>query len=169
MMFESEYETRLRALNRLIGAGASESEIRQEALALKRDVSSQLIKMQLIINTTDHLVASFAPDPTWAWGWIAADQLNLTSSTLLKYNRGTRVPEVAAKLAEGGRVVRASEITERLRAEGENLPDKALATAIGNILHRTGQWERVGKGAYRRIEVPINGREAFDLERSQVG
>jgi hypothetical protein len=169
-MIDSDFETRLRNLNKLIGDDVPDEEVLAEALALKKEMSAHLIRLNLLINTMDHLVASFAPSPTWYWGWLPADQLGTasTSGPLPKYDRGTRVPEVAAMLGESGGVVLASDITERLRSEGENLPDKALATAIGNILHRTRQWKRVGRGMYRRIEVPANGREAFDSERSQA-
>jgi hypothetical protein len=152
-MVELDFEAKLREINRLIGAGASEDVVLVQARELKRAMSAHVQRMGLLINTLDHLVASFAPSPTWYWGWLPADQLATASGarTIPKYDRTSRVAEVAAALSEGGRRVRAADVIERLRLEGEQLPDKPLSTAIGNILHRTGRWNRVRKGEYQLI------------------
>lgn len=53
---------------------------------------------------------------------------------------------------KGQATVTAAEIAERLRAEGDTtINQKDLATAVGNTLVRSSDWERVRTGEYRRI------------------
>ncbi len=53
----------------------------------------------------------------------------------------------------GAKTVSAREIAHRLRIDGEELAEKDLATAAGNILARASGWRRVRPGVYEPVSV----------------
>ncbi len=157
---------------------------RGEAVAAARRVKEamaiQMNRISLLNNTLDHLIASFAPGPDWVYGFLTVDaatgQIAQPAPTRLpRYDRQKQTLQAASELSSDAKrmAVFVSEVIAKLREKGEDLADKPLATAVGNILTRSGSWRRLGPGEYKKVfgirtNEPLNGREASDVERSQV-
>jgi hypothetical protein len=68
--------------------------------------------------------------------------------------RAQRVFLIASEMVNrGAKTVTAKDVARRLRLDGEELSEKDLATAAGNILSRAEGWKRVKPGVYAPVGV----------------
>lgn len=150
------FADRLRQIAKLIGDENPQSEILAAGWRLKRELSDHITQAWVSMNTLDQMISGFTRDPDWVWGHVAAEQKAATpgkSFRAPKYDRRRKTLEIVSVLATAGETVHIADIIEALRQEGEDLPDKSLATAVGNVLTRSGNWHRVGPGEYAPISV----------------
>ncbi len=159
MMSNDDFGERVLHVGSLLLDPATRGEALTEARRVKEDMSRTLYRQNLLLNTLDHLIASFAPMPDWPWGYLAIDPATgmvlpqAESPRPKRYERRARTLDHAGQIsAETGKPVSVAAIIGKLRQEGEDLNEKSLSTAVGNILTRSQKWQRVGQGEYEPIE-----------------
>jgi hypothetical protein len=155
-MTSSAFNERLREIMGLVASHAEADEIRAKAIQLKNDMRIEVDGIWAVALNVDQLVAVFAPDPQWQIGLYpeAATAPQPVAPHQRRYNRSGKTLELARGMAgDGSKTVRTVDIANRLRAEGETLPMKTLATAVGNILTRSGIWKRMTPGEYALTQL----------------
>lgn len=161
-MSENAYDESLRRIARLVGERASPEEVLAEAAKLKQRMTNDVHRVWLAVATLDNLVALFAPDEPWQAGWwsetVTATSTKVPSGAQRppRYRRTERALDIARILnEEGASTVRTEKIATRLLAEGDTGSISDLATAVGNILTRSGNWQRIGPGEYGPMEQEV--------------
>ena len=163
-MESGSYSERLKELMNLIGKNAPRAQIIAEAKALKTDMIASSNEIRRVVNLLDLMVGEYAPDPEWVEGlsWReSAKHESPTSSSAAPtvVRKGARAssasgPEhvlaIANKMSVGG-IVATKDVTQQLRAEGDQRSDKALAIGVGNSLAWHG-WQKIATGKYKKKE-----------------
>lgn len=160
-MTTSTFKERLREIAGLIGESAEKEDVLTKATRLKDEMRNDISATWQVVFALDQLVAVFAPDSQWQPGlWPEATTATaVPSSRPPKYSRADRTLEIARTLSEDATLtVRTEEIAARLRSDGDTASIKDLATAVGNILTRSGFWQRVGPGEYMFIKEEAERR-----------
>ncbi len=156
-MLDDEREDLGRQIMELALKKAAPAEIRAQAKQAKAQLFAEYLEIWRIVNHIDNLVITYANDPTWLWGLQLEPPQSVeapSTSATKGSERTRRVVQIAADIASrGNRTVAAKDIARRLKAEGEQLPEKDLATAAGNILARADGWRRVKPGVYTPVGV----------------
>ena len=175
---EDEFDVALRALTQKVAERAPREESLKGAWELKKALLAHAAELNATMNHLDQMVFKWWRDDGWVWGWapdpasatVTATPVIGSGAQTRRYDRRLRALEIAATLGESAETVLVSDIISALRREGEELGARALATSVGNFLTRSGKWRRVDAGEYEPIKpnVPLNGREASDVERSQA-
>ena len=148
-----QYEALVHRAAELFAKRADRQEVMDELLHVKQALTEHMLAINRANAVVDAIAAAVAPDVEWQYqqqrGWFAVAKS--TGPVMTPGQRKQRVLELAHAmgLEERSGRVKTRAIAERLRAEGETLPLSDSSTAIGNILSRTGQWERVGAGEYQ--------------------
>jgi ABC-type molybdate transport system substrate-binding protein len=159
-MTDSTYSDRLREIAGLIGSSATREDVLSKAAQLKEDMRQDIAAAWLVVFALDNLVAVFAPNSEWQPGlWPEATTATTPPSRPPRYSRSDKTLELAKTLSNNGaKTVGTEDIAARLRAEGETGSIKDLATAVGNILTRSGYWQRLGPGEYGFIKEEADRR-----------
>ena len=146
-------------LTSLIANEASEEDIVEKAREIKNRLTTTWQEIMKVVTTVDGLVANFAPNQEWQQGLVyltgnMPTQLYKPSTPKLpapriaapKNARTDVVVRIANELSKG-QPINTKLILARLRAEGEQRPDRSVEVSIGNILTRRG-WKKVRTGEY---------------------
>jgi hypothetical protein len=125
----------------------------RDAWDLKVKLSRRITELWTMMTTLDQTRFEFIPDPAWVVGYWTPEQAAQANPTVPqprapRYDRGKRTLEIAAMLAANADSVHVSDISERLRTEGEQLDERPLATSVGNFLTRSKKWKRIAPGEY---------------------
>lgn len=127
----------------------SESEIRAKARDAKKKLTDEYLAIWRSLNLVDNLVAVYAPDPSWQWGWVVEQPTQTVPPPAVTSGRAARVLELAsAMVRQGNSTVTSRAIASQLMAEGEEGKLRDLATGVGNVLARAPGWRRVRPGEY---------------------
>lgn len=150
---EVEYDRYIRELNRLIGEGAPADKVLEKAREVKRALVERATALWKATNVIDNLVSYYVPNVQWEFGWVIPKQpSSRPSRPRVGSERQRRTLEMAKALTEEGHgTADTIVIVARLQAEGDTTPARALGTAIGNILTRSGEWRRVAPGKYAPV------------------
>jgi hypothetical protein len=142
--------------------------IHAKGLEAKQAIWDQVDVLQLAVNILDGIVPYKAQGLPWTIGWVnpaatatavaspttasaltTADPTVRPAQSVARSQRTARVLYIANEALEtGGTSITTAEIAAILQRDGDTTALGSLQTGIGNILHRTGVWKRVGTGQY---------------------
>lgn len=145
---------------RLATNGAPAHEIHAKASEAKEAIINKVADLQRAVNILDGIVPYKAAGMPWELGWVISPRLSTGApGTQAIADRNRRTLEFAASslAASGGESVETSAIVDQLRKAGDPSSEKDLATAVGNILTRSGSWRRVAPGEYAPIKENVEG------------
>lgn len=168
---DTTYSAQLKEVMDLIMKEAPKPQILAKARDIKIRLSTSWTELVRVINLLDGMVNQFAPDKDWPQGfWLPPTPIQavppprfiaqsgvVTPRQTSLVTQPQRILEVAKGVMTEG-IVASKTIIDRLRAEGDQRPEKSLAISVGNVLTRHG-WQWVGPGKYRLVEKQ-EGKEA---------
>lgn len=156
-MLDTEREGLGKEIMQMVLQGAEPSVVRASAANAKARLFQEYVEVWRVANLIDTIVGTYANDPTWQIGLVPQQQaqaVDAATQPKATSERGRRVLAIASDMVNrGGKTVSARDIAHRLSMEGEELPEKDLATASGNILARAAGWKRVKPGVYAPLAV----------------
>jgi hypothetical protein len=141
---------------RLAAGDARPREIVAKATEAKKAIWALVGQLQHAINALDGIVPLRAPGLPWVAGWMpppdgleprlvyapSAGPVGAPAS-----ERARRVMDIANSIvATGAKILSTKEIADQLRREGDKA--RALETAVGNVLSRSGAFQRIRSGEY---------------------
>lgn len=139
---------------RLITDGASQEEVVAKARVVKQEHTEKANALLRANTMLDNLIMFTYPDVPWQPGFNFPP-VAVPAGTVIP-DRARRTLEIANAIVGGGAsTVRTKDVADQLRTEGDPLAPNNLATAIGNILTRTGGWRRVRSGEYERASEDV--------------
>ena len=141
----SKHTDSVRKIMALIAENAAEEVIVARATEAKAQLLSESNEVVSAIIFLDRLMAMFVSSSDWEPG--------MERPTPVVRTRARRAEDIARSiLADGASSVNTKAVVEQLQSEGVRGTPKNLATSVGNILTRSGRWQRVGPGEYRPLE-----------------
>lgn len=162
---DSGYSEKLRGIMELIVKQEPKAKILNRAKQVKIELTQTFADVQQAVILLDSMVNRWAPDKGWPQGfWMPPQPVQAPQVVIQRgfpiapavkvpgslVTRPERIVEVARGLVVDGVVVTKA-VVDRLRAEGDQRPEKSLAIGVGNVLIRRG-WKKVGVGRYKMPE-----------------
>ena len=145
-----------------------------KGIETKQALWDEFGNMQRAISIIDGVIPYKTEGLPWSHGWVdpsaigtqlvatmgraVGSALGKTEPALqplaAQRRRTSRVLALAQDALNLGRTeITTDEIAETLQTEGDTTARRSLQTGVGNILSRTGKWERVRTGEYRYTGV----------------
>lgn len=145
---------------RLAADGAPEGEFLARAREAKEAITDSFYTLWREITVLDNLVARVAPSADWQEGIQErhgsgpSSRPPTTAPTQSASVRQRRILELANKFADGGATsVSSKAIAEQLVVDGFPGSMRNLSVSVGNVLARSGDWQRGRPGEYEKVLV----------------
>ena len=155
-MEEIDLEVLVQQAAEVFAAGGSEEEILASLGTYKRLLADRAWAVSRANTLIDTLADNVRPGARWDYtrlDWTVQPVPGTTASHPKVVARAERVLEIVnAKVAAGDQTINTKEVAEQLRLEGDDKPLSSLATAVGNVLSRTEQWQRIKRNVYVPVE-----------------
>ena len=142
-------------VQRAVEAFASDkpqAEVLLELGETKRTLTDKAYAINRATLLIDNLAENLKPGTRWDYtrrSWTSQPLPGMTTSNPATVDRAQRVLEIVqSKVAAGAKQINTKEVAEQLRLEGDEKPLSSLATAVGNVLSRTEQWQRIRRNTY---------------------